>query len=65
MNRVKVFKEDNAHTRVVTPEEERLFLMAASQPLRDFATLIVDTGIRPEEVTRIERSNVFFAQGYL
>jgi len=62
---VKFLKEDNEQMRVVTLEEEKLYLMAASQPLQDFATIMVDTGMRPEEVSRIERKNVFIAQGYL
>jgi integrase len=39
--------------------------MAASQPLQDFVTEIVDTGMRPEEVPRIERKNVDLDQGYV
>jgi len=65
VSRVKFFSEDNEQIRVVSLEEERLFLMAASQPLQDFATVMVDTGMRPEEVARIERKNVYIAQGYL
>ncbi len=65
VSRVKFFSEDNEQIRVVSLEEERLYLMAASQPLQDFATVMVDTGMRPEEVSRIERKNVYIAQGYL
>ncbi len=65
VSRVKFFSEDNQQMRVVSLEEERLYLMAASQPLQDFATVMVDTGMRPEEVFRIERKNVFISQGYL
>lgn len=65
VSRVKFFSEDNEQMRVVSLEEERLYLMAASQPLQDFATIMIDTGMRPEEVARIERKNVYIAQGYL
>jgi integrase len=65
VSRVKFFSEDNEQIRVVSLEEERLYLMAASQPLQDFAIVMVDTGMRPEEVSRIERKNVYIAQGYL
>jgi integrase len=39
--------------------------MAASQPLQDFAAVMIDTGMRPEEIGRLERRNVFLSQGYL
>ena len=40
-------------------------LLAASQPLQDIACLMVETGMRPEEVYRIRRENVHLEQGYL
>ena len=39
--------------------------MAASQPLQDIATIMLETGMRPEEVYRIRRENVHLDQGYL
>lgn len=65
VSRVKLLSEDNEQMRVLSLEEEKLYLMAASQPLQDFATIMIDTGMRPEEVSRIERKNVFLSQGYL
>jgi len=65
VSRVKFFPEDNCQMRVVSTDEERLYLIAASQPLQDFATVMVDTGMRPEEVARIERRNVDIDQGYV
>lgn len=65
VSRVKFFAEDNCQMRVVSIEEERRYLMAASQPLQDFATIMVDTGMRPDEVARIERKNVNLTQGYV
>lgn len=41
------------------------YLSEASQPLRDIATLIVETGMRPEEVYRVTRTNVHLSEGYL
>lgn len=63
VSRVKLLSEDNEQMRVLSLDEEKLYLMAASQPLQDFATIMVDTGMRPEEVSRIERKNVFLSQG--
>ena len=65
VTRVKFFAEDNAQMRVVSMEEERLYLESASQPLRDFAIVMIDTGMRPAEVSKIERKNVNFEGGYV
>lgn len=62
---VKFLEEDNEQTRVLNAEEEKLYLLAASQPLQDIATLMLETGCRPEEVCRIRRENVHLDQGYL
>jgi integrase len=62
---VKFLNEDNEQMRVLTPEEEKKYLLAASQPLRDIATLMLETGMRPEEVSRIRGENVHLEQGYL
>jgi|ERR1043165_644532 integrase len=65
VSRVKFLSEDNEQMRVLAPEEEKAYLLAASQPLRDIATLILQTGMRPEEVYRIRRENVHLSQFYL
>jgi hypothetical protein len=62
---VRFLDEDNEQTRVLSVEEENLYLLAASQPLQDIATLMLETGMRPEEVYRIRRENVHLEQGYL
>jgi integrase len=65
VSRVKFLKEDNEQTRVISADEERLYLMACSQPLQDVATIMVETGMRPEEVCRMERHNVYLDKGYV
>ncbi len=65
VKRVKFLAEDNDQIRVVTHEEENLYLLACSQPLRDIAILMLETGMRPEEVCRIRRENVHLDQGYV
>jgi len=62
---VKFLEEDNDQFRVLTPEEEKLYLMAATQPLQDIAIIILETGMRPEEVYRVRRENVFLNASYL
>src|SRR6266702_3965678 len=42
-----------------------LYLLAASQSLRDIATMMLETGMRPDEVCRVRRENVHLDQGYL
>jgi integrase-like protein len=53
-----MFSKEEGQTRVVTVDEETAYLLTASQPLRDIATVILHTGMRPEEVFRIEVRNV-------
>jgi integrase len=65
VRKVKFLAEDNEQLRVLTAEEEKLYLLAASQPLRDIATLMLETGMRPEEVCRIRRENVHLEQCYI
>lgn len=65
VRKIKFFPEDNDQVRVLNSDEEKLYLLATSQPLRDIATLMLETGMRPEEVCRIRRENVHLAEGYL
>ncbi|CAN5461043.1 site-specific integrase [soil metagenome] len=62
---VKFLEEDNEQSRVLNAEEEKLYLLAASQPLQDIATIMIETGMRPEEVYRIRRENAHIEQGYV
>jgi integrase len=62
---VKFFDEDNQQTRVLTLEEEKLYLLAASQPLQDIARMMIETEMRPEEVYRSRREQVHLGEGYL
>lgn len=65
VSRVKFLAENNEQTRVLDSDEERLYLLAASQPLQDIAKLMLQTGMRPEEVCKIRRENVHLEQGYV
>lgn len=44
---------------------QRIYLATASQPLRDAATLMLETGMRPEEVYRIKAENINLDGAYL
>jgi integrase len=56
------FFREVGRTRIISPDEEKAYLATSSQPLRDIARVMLDTGMRPEEVFRIETANVDFAQ---
>jgi integrase len=56
------FFQEVGRTRIISPEEERAYLAKTSQPLRDIARIMLDTGMRPEEVFRIEKTNLDFVQ---
>jgi|SRR5215472_3963079 len=59
---VAMFRESLDAMRVITFEEQAAYFSQASQPLRDIATVMLDTGMRPEEVFRIRIENVDFKQ---
>ncbi len=55
---VKFLKENNVYVRVLTPEEEERYLSAASPLLRDVATVMLETGMRPGEVCHLRASDL-------
>ncbi len=65
VSKVGKLEEDNQQDRVLNKEEQALYLMACSQPLQDIATVMVETGMRPEEVCSIALQNVHLEQGYV
>jgi integrase len=52
------FFEETGRMRIISFAEEIGYLATASQPLKDIARVILDTGMRPEEVFRVETGNV-------
>ena len=61
----KVLREDNEQTRVLTYDEQEKYLEKATPMLWDVATLMLETGMRPEEVYRIQTANVYLTENYL
>ncbi|MBI2818176.1 MAG: tyrosine-type recombinase/integrase [Acidobacteria bacterium] len=51
--------------RVVSHDEEQRYLSAASPLFRDVATMIIETGMCPEEVFTITKENVHLNRQYL
>ena len=65
VSRVDFLPENNEQTRVLSYDEQGKYLAAATPMLRDVATLMLETGMRPEEVYRIQPENVNLAGGFL
>src|ERR1700751_416597 len=57
---VAMFREPIDSMRVISFEEQASFLTETSQPLHDIAKIILDTGMRPEEVFRMRAENLDF-----
>lgn len=55
------FLPENRRERILTFTEERKYLAAARQPLRDVATIILEMGLRPEEVFEMYSRNMHVA----
>jgi len=65
VSEVKYLGEGNEQDRVLTYDEQRKYLAAAGENLKDIASLILETGMRPEEVYRTRVENVALEQGFL
>ncbi len=63
--KVKQLKANERNFHVITHAEEKLYLLAAPQPLSDVAILILETGMRCGEVYRIRRQDVSQTKGFL
>jgi integrase len=60
--RKEMFFDEEGKTRVVSVREELAYFRETSQPLRDIATVILQTGMRPDEVFRMEVRNLDFGR---
>ena len=65
VSQVKLFPERPGVMRVVSHEEQKRYMAVANPLLQDVAMLMVETGMRPEEVFTIQRKNVYLKNGYL
>lgn len=62
---VRFLPEGPGNMRIVSHEEQQRYLAVANSLLRDVATLMVETGMRPEEVYTIQKENVYLDRRYL
>ena len=65
VSQVKFFPERPGIQRVVSHEEQKRYMTVANPLLQDIATLLVETGMRPEEMFTIQRKNVHLKDAYL
>lgn len=65
VTKVKFLAENNQQNRVLSYKEQKAYLDNATPTLRDIATLILETGMRPEEVYSLQPENVNLVTGTL
>lgn len=63
--KVKQLKANERSFHVISPDEEKLYLMACPQPLQDVAILMLETGMRCGEIYQLRRQDVSLEKGYL
>jgi integrase len=63
MPKIRLLPGEKHRERVVTPEEEARYLVAASTLLSDMAAVLLDTGLRPEECYRLVWDSITWANG--
>jgi len=61
--KLKVLSGERRRERVVSAEEEAKYLAVASEPLGSIATVLADTGMRPEECFRMRWEYVTWLNG--
>ena len=61
--KIKLLDGESRRERVVTPEEERAYLAAAPLFLQQVATILFDTGMRPDEMHRMMWEHVQWEHG--
>lgn len=60
---IKKVPGEGHRDRVVTPREEAVYLAAAPEPLASVAAVLLDTGLRPEELYRMEWDDLAWING--
>jgi integrase len=61
--KVRMISGEQHREFVLTPEEEARYLAAAPDPLASVATVLADTGLRPEECYRMRWDGITWANG--
>jgi integrase len=61
--KISVLAGERHRERVITAEEEAKYLAAATEPLASIASVLADTGMRPEECFRLRWEDVTWLNG--
>jgi len=61
--KVKMLAGEAKRERVITPVEQAKYLAAASEPLASIASVLVESGMRPEECFRLCWENIAWVNG--
>jgi len=61
--KIKLLRGERHRERVITPAEEALYLVTAPEPLASIATVLADTGLRPEECFRLRWEAITWVNG--
>jgi len=62
--KIRLLRGEHHRERVVTPDEESRYLAAAGDQMADIATVLIDTGMRPEENSRLRWESVSWTNGH-
>jgi integrase len=61
--KIRILSGERRRERVVTVDEEAKYLAAAPEPLASIASVLADTGMRPEECFRLRWEHVTWLNG--
>ena len=56
--KVKLLDAPVTAPRILTIDEQKVYLMACAQPLRDVAALMIELGLRPSEILNLKRDDI-------
>lgn len=62
--KIRLLRGEHHRERVVTRDEEMRYLAAAGDQMADIATLLIDTGMRPEENSRLRWESISWTKGH-
>jgi integrase len=62
--KIKLLRGEHHRERVVLLEEETRYMAAAGELMADIATVLIDTGMRPEENSRLRWESISWTNGH-
>jgi site-specific recombinase XerD len=63
--KVKLLDAPPTAPRILTIEEQKVYLMACAEPLRSVAILMIELGLRPSEALNLKRDDISLDQNFL